>query len=291
MQITILEIKPIIRYNPINENAEHRKIFFGGQEYCNLNKIPVPSTDCNQACTPSSEKHQGIAKTLLPQGVTIISYDKEVFPPSKTTYCFARTLGGLTQQAMNRHSNRRNIAIVDAFTGSGVMAIAAAKQNHTPERIRILGTDVSGVALETARMNAGANSVVVSLQDVLKNVQGKFELVMGNPPYYHSDKVDPNFPAPASALDGGQDGLIFYRKFFEQARNIAADHGIIAVRIGEDILYRVWKIAKLTLPNRQIAAMQNPNNRAIGIVIGDFSSFYSIQTRMDAALGVPVVAK
>lgn len=274
------------------KNVEHRTVIFGGEPYCNLKKIPVPSTDSGKACTPSQEKHRGIAKTLLPQGVTIISYNNEVFPPSKTTYCFARTLGELTQKAMDAHPRRHNIAIADAFTGSGVMAIAAAKQMRRPERVRILGTDVSGVALGTAKLNAEANSVEISVQrtDVLRNVQGRFELVMGNPPYYRSDQVDPDFPAPANALDGGHDGLIFYKKFFDQARNIVADHGLVAVRIDEDILYRVWKLAKLSLPNRHIAAMKNSNSRAIGIVIGDFSSFFSIQTHMDATLGVPIVS-
>jgi len=118
------------------------------------------------------------------------------------------------------------IRVLDLGTGSGNIAIALAK--FVPQS-QIVSVDISAKALEIARANAHYHGVedqidfiqqdfIVSLRGALGDEAiflGLFDLIISNPPYIPTNQLN-SLPRdvqqePASALDGGEDGLDFYR--------------------------------------------------------------------------------
>ncbi len=112
--------------------------------------------------------------------------------------------------------------ILDIGTGSGCIAISLAQ---SLEEARILGIDISKEALDLAEENAVLNKTRVVFQkiDILKslpNIDGRFDVVVSNPPYIAPSEKDQlqievaQFD-PELALFDGSDGLSFYRRFAE----------------------------------------------------------------------------
>jgi release factor glutamine methyltransferase len=110
--------------------------------------------------------------------------------------------------------------VVDVGTGSGAIALALA---HELPRARVVATDASEDALALARENAAANSLVVEFAqaDVLGGLDGRFDLVVSNPPYVAADELDTLAPEVrdweprAALLDEGQTG-----RLIEDARRV-----------------------------------------------------------------------
>ncbi|TKT75217.1 peptide chain release factor N(5)-glutamine methyltransferase [Aquamicrobium sp. LC103] len=130
--------------------------------------------------------------------------------------------------------------ILDLGTGTGAIALALLKEVEAAEAI---GADISSQALATARANAdisgngGRFRTVCS--DWFSDIEGRFHLVVSNPPYIRSDDMlhlQPevrNFD-PLRALDGGADGLHAYRQIAARANEFLMDGGLVAVEIGHD---------------------------------------------------------
>jgi len=130
--------------------------------------------------------------------------------------------------------------ILDLGTGTG--AIALALLSAVPEA-EAIGTDISEGALETAQRNANINDVAARFtalrSDWLENVEGRFDLIVSNPPYIATDEVemlprDVREHDPSAALDGGADGLRAYRLIAAGARDRLTGEGLIAVETGYD---------------------------------------------------------
>lgn len=107
--------------------------------------------------------------------------------------------------------------ILDIGTGSGAIAVSLAK--YIPKS-SVTAIDISDEALETAKSNAECNGVSVEFikADIFKFRTDKiFDCIVSNPPYIESDEIsglmcDVKDFEPRTALDGGADGLVFYRK-------------------------------------------------------------------------------
>ncbi len=128
--------------------------------------------------------------------------------------------------------------VIDIGTGTGCIGISLAK--YTGADVTL--ADISKEALKTATENANQNGVAVKTLniDILNEIpQGKYDIVVSNPPYIRSDVI-PTLQTevkefePLSALDGGNDGLIFYRRITEIAPQILNNGGILAYEIGYD---------------------------------------------------------
>ncbi len=127
---------------------------------------------------------------------------------------------------------------LDIGTGSGCIPITLLA-----ERKGWLGvaTDVSSAALEVARQNAAAFKVSDRLTLVETNwstdVDGRFDLVVSNPPYIAADEMDALMAEvrnhdPELALKGGVDGLAAYREIFKAAPDLMSEGGMLIVEIG-----------------------------------------------------------
>lgn len=137
-----------------------------------------------------------------------------------------------------------SLRVLDIGTGSGAIAISLAKE--MPSAV-IWATDVSPAALEIARSNAAGNGVAGRIRffhgdlfEAIGQFPGRFTLIVSNPPYIRSAEIDALEPEvsrwePRGALDGGADGLDFYRRIAREARDYLAPNGAVAVEVGADM--------------------------------------------------------
>ena len=129
----------------------------------------------------------------------------------------------------------KNSRVLDICTGSGAIPISIAK--HSSVR-NISGIDISEKALEIAKMNAKSNDVNVKFffSNMFENVEGKFNVIVSNPPYIESETIlgltKDVQNEPMLALDGGIDGLDFYRIIAQNVDKYLEKNGVLLLEIG-----------------------------------------------------------
>ncbi len=155
--------------------------------------------------------------------------------------------------------NDEDIELLDMCTGSGCIAISILlylrKNNYKDiyNRLHITAVDVSQEAIDVAKENAENHNVIDKIEFVQSNLFEKipykiFDIVLSNPPYIKTgviktlDKTVQN--EPLIALDGGEDGLDFYRDISKKARENLNDDGYIIFEIGYDQAQDVCDILK-----------------------------------------------
>lgn len=133
---------------------------------------------------------------------------------------------------------KKKLKVLDIGTGSGCIGISIAKLCKNTE-VTLL--DYSDSILAVAKENADLNGVNVKTIhcDILEAVpEGKYDVIVSNPPYIETDTIFSldnivSSYEPVEALDGGFDGLMFYRRIAEEvAKDILNENGIIAFEIG-----------------------------------------------------------
>lgn len=158
--------------------------------------------------------------------------DKRVLIPRFDTEILVETI-------LSTVPSQSEIHILDVCTGSGCIAITLSKEL---EKAKVWGTDISKKALEVAEKNnlqLGAN-VVFYESDLYDKVEGQFDIIVSNPPYIKShvvvEQLQPEVKdyEPRLALDGKEDGLWFYKKLVEEARNYIKPGGYLFFEIGYD---------------------------------------------------------
>ena len=129
-------------------------------------------------------------------------------------------------------------SLLDMCTGSGCIAIVL-KLEH--DEVKVTGVDVSGEALKVACKNGSDLGADVSFvkSDLFKQVIGKFNIIVANPPYIRTAVIKELMPEvqdyePHQALDGKEDGLYFYRQIILQAKDFLFEDGCLAFEIGYD---------------------------------------------------------
>lgn len=139
-------------------------------------------------------------------------------------------------------------SVLEIGTGSGAIAISLAAELP---KVEITATDISKDALETATTNAVAHDVLGRIKfleaDLFAGVAGKYDLIVSNPPYIPSAEIktlqkEVKAFDPLAALDGGKDGLDFYRAIFQDAMTFLKPEGKVCVEIGlgqEDDVSRI----------------------------------------------------
>lgn len=150
----------------------------------------------------------------------------------------------------DKNRRKRKLQILDLCCGSGIIAISLAHY-LTRRRIKtnILASDISKEALLLAQENSIGNKVARQIRFIEgdlfspfpKNRRGKgklqFDFILSNPPYIPSNDistlmVEVRDHEPLIALDGGPDGLDFYRRILGEAHHYLAKGGIIIFEIG-----------------------------------------------------------
>ncbi len=147
----------------------------------------------------------------------------------------------LAETAIEYLRKRQKPRVLELCGGSGCIAIAVAKALPQAE-ITVL--ELSGEAMGYLQKNIarhGVNNVTAVQGDALcppPSITGRYDAILSNPPYIASDEL----PAlqkevrrePAMALDGGADGLDFYRGFNGIYPKMLTDGGLLLYEIGEE---------------------------------------------------------
>ena len=125
--------------------------------------------------------------------------------------------------------------VLDLCTGSGATGISIAKNSNA----KVWASDISEAAINIAKENANYNVANISfiLSNMFENIHEKdFDIIISNPPYIETNTINTLDKEvqmePHLALDGGQDGLDFYRIIANQANSFLKDDGILILEIG-----------------------------------------------------------
>ncbi len=132
-----------------------------------------------------------------------------------------------------------NDKVLDMCTGSGCIAVAVAKACKG-RGVSVTAADVSDASIMLAKENANLNSVDVSfvVSDLFKNVHGRYNIIVCNPPYIKSTEIpylqrEVREHEPRVALDGGEDGLDFYRRLASEVKSYLTKDGMLIMECGE----------------------------------------------------------
>jgi len=131
-------------------------------------------------------------------------------------------------------------AILDLCTGSGNLALALA---YELKNAALTASDISEDAIKTAKKNAIENSLEDRVTFICGNLfdavlsDDTFDIIVSNPPYISTDEIktldnEVKMFEPLSALDGGSDGLKFYRKIVAESKKYLKDGGLLFFEIG-----------------------------------------------------------
>ena len=141
--------------------------------------------------------------------------------------------------------------MVDMCTGSGCVGISVAI-NSSIEKVKLV--DISSKALNVANKNIVLNSAEKKCKTLESNMfsslneNEKYDIIASNPPYIKSNDIDSLDKEvkkePMLALDGGEDGLIFYKRLFEESKKIINNLGYLIFEIGYDELDDIIKLVK-----------------------------------------------
>ena len=155
--------------------------------------------------------------------------NEHVLVPRQDTECLVEEAMLYTEDGMK---------VLDVCTGSGCIIISLAKYKNGLEAV---GCDISGEALEVADDNAKNNGVDVRflLSDLYEAVDDRFDVIVSNPPYIRTGVIEGLMDEvrdhePRIALDGGEDGLDFYRRLIDGADDHLISGGMLLLEIGFD---------------------------------------------------------
>ncbi|MDE5897173.1 MAG: peptide chain release factor N(5)-glutamine methyltransferase [Clostridia bacterium] len=139
--------------------------------------------------------------------------------------------------------------MLDLCTGSGAIAVSVACEAARDKNITVTATDISDGALELARENARLNKANVTFlkSDLFEKVRGRYSVITANPPYIKSGEIgtlpkDVREFEPHLALDGGVDGLDFYRRIAQKINRYISRGGMCILEVGENQAQDVIRI-------------------------------------------------
>lgn len=140
-------------------------------------------------------------------------------------------------------------SVLDLCTGSGAIAITVALKSGA----KVTASDISEDALNVAKENAELNGAAIDFikSDMFSAINQKFSVIISNPPYIPEkeietlDKCVKDFE-PKSALDGGEDGLDFYRIIAKESGKVLFDGGLLFLECG---IFQAEKISDLLKEN------------------------------------------
>lgn len=133
---------------------------------------------------------------------------------------------------------RDGMEILDVCTGSGCILLSLLRYSNG---CRGVGCDISEKALAVAAQNAKELGISAQFiqSDLFESIEGRFEYIVSNPPYIRKDMIptlmeEVRDHEPLIALDGGEDGLDFYRKITREATEHLYSGGMLFFEIGYD---------------------------------------------------------
>ena len=165
-----------------------------------------------------------------------------------------------------KHCNKKT-RVLDIGAGSGAISVCIAKFSGAS----VTAVDIDDKALQVAQKNALANGVKINFKksDIYSALKKeKFNIIVSNPPYIPSGDIDgldeevKNYD-PLISLDGGDDGLHFYRKIIEGATKYLVDGGMIFLEVGIGQAKDVKKLLQKNFKDIRIVKDYNKIDRVV----------------------------
>lgn len=156
--------------------------------------------------------------------------------------------------------------VLDMCTGSGCIGLSLKQAGFSEVDL----CDLSDKALKMCKKNAQLNNLKVGIikSDMFKNISQKYDIIVSNPPYIKSKDIDGLSTEvkkydPLMALDGGDDGLDFYRIIANESHNYLNDGGVLYLEIGQNQEEDITKLLQNNYKNITIIKDYNKINRII----------------------------
>lgn len=157
-----------------------------------------------------------------------ISFDKNTLTPRQETEI-------MVDNIVSDNKSRKDLKILDLCSGSGCIGLALKK--HLDSCVTLV--DISCDALIHSQYNASNNDLDVKIieSNLFENIDEQFDIIVSNPPYIPSEDIRDLEKEvldydPILALDGGLDGLDFYRTISLEAPKYLKENGIVYVEFG-----------------------------------------------------------
>ena len=157
--------------------------------------------------------------------------------------------------------------VLDLMTGSGVIAITIALETNS----NVYASDISKQALEVAKKNAKKHNAKIKFieSDIFKSFKHeKFDVIVSNPPYICSKDIltldeEVKKYDPLISLDGGEDGLFFYKEIANNCLKFLKDNGVLVLEIGYNQGQSVKKLLQNNFKNIRIKKDYSGNDRIV----------------------------
>lgn len=149
----------------------------------------------------------------------------------------------LVEEVLKLIEDDNSMKVCDLCCGSGAIGISLA---HYKENIEVDLIDYYPIPEKVTKKNITRNNldnrvffIKSNLLEEPEKENKKYDIIVSNPPYIKEEVVDTLMSdvkdyEPRTALSGGEDGLVFYRKIVEQSKNVLVSNGILAFEIGYD---------------------------------------------------------
>jgi len=223
-----------LNFNKVLKNAEKKRL----EEMVQKRIKHIPS--------------QYITKSQEFMGMDFLVQEGVLIPRPETEILVEKVIEKLKNKKYSYH-----IRILDLGTGTGIIAICLAK---FIKDITVYATDISKksleIALENTQKHKCKNKIIFLQGDIFKAIQGKIKEnglvgIISNPPYITTGELESLPPEikdnePEIALNGGLDGLKYYRKIIRESPYYLKKDGFIALEVG---LNQYQKIKKIILKN------------------------------------------
>ncbi len=181
---------------------------------------------------------------IVQKGVLIPRPETEILVDVAAKY--ARLIMNTKQQVNGQ------LCVLDLCTGSGNIAISLTK---ILTECKILSSDISDIALNIAKENAVMHSVSdriefikADLLNIPQKHKGRFDIIVCNPPYIASDDIKylskEISREPKEALDGGRDGMDFYRRIIQYSPGFLKNNGMVILEIGDNKSLEIEEIIR-----------------------------------------------
>ena len=206
----------------LNTNKEY--LIINDDQEINDDKIKTFNNGTEQLCKKVPLEHITHSKEFMNLKFYV---DENVLIPRPDTEI-------LVEEILKRCKTNDNI--LDLCTGSGAIAISLAKY---AKEVNVTGIDISVSAIEIAKKNAITNQTNVNFYEsnLFENVKNtEWNIIVSNPPYIETnviEKLEPEVKCePIIALNGGEDGLDFYREIIAKSSYYLKEGGTLGLEIG-----------------------------------------------------------
>ena len=191
------------------------------------------------------------------------SVDESVLIPRPET---EELIVGTLNRMQRLFGENKQVTLADIGTGSGAIAITMKAEWPKAE---VTATDLSEVALQTARKNAEQLNVPITFKqgDLTEPIaHEKWDVVLSNPPYIAFDDMKDMSDVvvehePHSALFADENGLILYRKLAEQLPSLMNTPALIGLEIGYTQGQAVADLFKNSFPQAQVSVLKDINGK------------------------------